>query len=795
MTLDDQWAGRKGKCKTCGTVVVVPRLAAAKQSNPAVPMAGREPDRLPQKPIPDPPAEESIAATSAEKPAPERMQQAIAAAFDGQIAKIRTPLTYRFGILLVSVVMVLLPLLYLALIALVAYGVYYHLGHHTGMLEAGRGRGAVLVFLAYLAPLIVGVILVVFMIKPLFARPAKRPRTRSLSRDAEPLLFEFVDRVCHAVRAPRPRRIDVDCDVNASASFRNGIWSMIVGKDLVLTIGMPLVAGLEARQLGGVLGHEFGHFSQGAGMRLTYIIRSISHWFTRVVYERDQWDQWLADAAESVDLRFGWVLYLARLCVWVTRRILWLLMIVGHAISGYMLRQMEFDADMHEIRLAGSATFESTSRRLRELGLANQKAHSDLSNFYREGRLGDDVPRLTRFNADQIDEELAAKLQAASEEAKTGAFDTHPPDRLRIAAAQREQAPGILTIDCPASDLFVHYEETCRNVTWDFYCTVFGSQFKATDMHPTDDLLRRQQQERATFEALDRYFLGQFNPYRPVPLGDACATQPSDPKAVLQSLRDQRTTLAETHPEYAKALEAYNQAESRHLQAVVAKALFAAELRVREEQFEIPVKSRSDARELMEQADTAMSRIGNRMAPFEQMMGQRLADGLRLLHVPKVMERIEDAASRQEEARRLLPILEAIRPLMDHVMRLRNEGVTLGLLLQYLDGNESNQPLISGILATAGRIRSELSDLQTRTADVDYPFDHAEGTIALAQYLIPGIPSEEQVGQTAGIAEQVVEALTDLNVRILAHLTQTAETVERAIGLKPLEAPAATTTD
>jgi hypothetical protein len=183
------------------------------------------------------------------------------------------------------------------------------------------------------------------------------------------------------------------------------------------------------------------------------------------------------------------------------------------------------------------------------------------------------------------------------------------------------------------------------------------------------------------------------------------------------------------------------------------------------------------------------------MAPFEQMMGQRLADGLRLLHVPKVMERIEDAASRQEEARRLLPILEAIRPLMDHVMRLRNEGVTLGLLLQYLDGNESNQPLISGILATAGRIRSELSDLQTRTADVDYPFDHAEGTIALAQYLIPGIPSEEQVGQTAGIAEQVVEALTDLNVRILAHLTQTAETVERAIGLKPLEAPAATTTD
>lgn len=63
---------------------------------------------------------------------------------------------------------------------------------------------------------------------------------------------------------------------------------MLFGNDLVLTIGMPLVLGLSLRQFAGVLAHEFGHFSQGAGMRLTFIIRTISVWFTRVVYERDQ---------------------------------------------------------------------------------------------------------------------------------------------------------------------------------------------------------------------------------------------------------------------------------------------------------------------------------------------------------------------------------------------------------------------------------------------------------------------------------------------------------------------------
>ena len=59
-------------------------------------------------------------------------------------------------------------------------------------------------------------------------------------------------------------------------------------KDLVLTIGLPLVAGLSIREFGGVLAHEFGHFAQGGGMRLTALVRFVNGWFARVVYERDE---------------------------------------------------------------------------------------------------------------------------------------------------------------------------------------------------------------------------------------------------------------------------------------------------------------------------------------------------------------------------------------------------------------------------------------------------------------------------------------------------------------------------
>src|SRR5690606_33534294 len=103
-------------------------------------------------------------------------------------------------------------------------------------------------------------------------------------------IWALVERICAAVRAPVPRTIAVDADVNASASFERGWLGFFTG-NLRLTIGLPLVTGLRLDELAGVLAHEFGHFAQGGGMRVSFVVRSISGWFARVVYERDSWDQ------------------------------------------------------------------------------------------------------------------------------------------------------------------------------------------------------------------------------------------------------------------------------------------------------------------------------------------------------------------------------------------------------------------------------------------------------------------------------------------------------------------------
>ncbi|HEX2474993.1 MAG TPA: hypothetical protein VHK01_09610, partial [Lacipirellulaceae bacterium] len=206
------------------------KLAQASAAAPAKPTAERAKSaHAPSPPVKTkaaPTSTPSKSAPSAAKPRGRLTHQELFAAFREPFPRYRPRISYRAGILLISLTMVVLPLVYLAFIALVGFGVYYHAVNHTWLLEMGRGRSRAFVALVYAAPLIAGPIAVFFMFKPLLARPSRQERYRSLRRESEPLLFAFIDRICDEVGAPRPKRIDVDCTINAGAGFRRGLLSM-----------------------------------------------------------------------------------------------------------------------------------------------------------------------------------------------------------------------------------------------------------------------------------------------------------------------------------------------------------------------------------------------------------------------------------------------------------------------------------------------------------------------------------------------------------------------------------------
>jgi len=415
----------------------------------------------------------------------------ILGAFQGGIRPARISLLYQAGLLLVALTMVLLPLVYLAMVMAAGWGVYYFAVHCRFLVTSMQGgpRLYLLKLLVYGGTLFVGAVLVFFMVKPLFARRQKRAQPLALNPGVDATLFAFIARICESVGAPMPRRIDLDCQLNASAGFRRGAFSLI-GNDLVLTIGLPLVAGLTMREFAGVVAHEFGHFTQGFGMRLSYLIRSVNGWFARVVYERDAWDEWLTSwAEETEDWRAMIVVNFARLAVWLSRSLLAMLMYLGHGVSCFLLRQMEYDADSYEIKLAGTSVFEQTTQRLSVLNEAARHSYQTLRAAWNTSRrLPDNFPAYLTGMEARLPAEKRTQLENSVGLSRTGFFDTHPSPGDRIRQARKAGEPGIFHLDFPAALLFANFEAVSKQVTFLHYADDIGLDCDLSTLVPVAPL-------------------------------------------------------------------------------------------------------------------------------------------------------------------------------------------------------------------------------------------------------------------------------------------------------------------
>ncbi len=818
----DTLAGKRAKCPACQSLVLIPepleviedgvdfieelpQKPAAAKAPVKAPLPGKRPIAVPErKPAaaPTPRPTRGIPPVTAPTERFAYLSKKIEAAFtQDRIEPVRTSPGYRLAVVAVSVLMILLPLLYLALIAAVAYGVWYHAFHHTGMIGTGgtggsRANGKVLVFtlMLYLTPILAGAVLVLFMLKPLFARAMPHPGRRSLKRDEEPLLFDFITRVCDTVGSPKPRRIDIDNEVNASASFRSGLRSFL-GNDLVLTIGMPLAAGLNMRQFGGVLAHEFGHFAQGAGMRLTFVIRSINFWFHRVVNERDEWDEKLKHWSSTLDFRVGWMLYVARFCVWLTRKLLWCLMMIGHIFSGVLMRQMEFDADRHEARFAGCEAFASTARQLHILSLAENGAMSDLGDFHQEGRLGDNLPKLILLNIDQMPAELKKQVDQVIRESKTGLFDTHPADSARIQSARREETDGIFRLELPATDLFRDFDQSAREVTWDLYHEIFGDELKKSDIHPVEGLVERQRDEQQTMAALIRFFRSKPLLFRPMPNPAEVAKPVADPRAVEKRLRDARALALDHAEDFSSACTRFDEADTRLLETRLAQALLEVGLPVAKTDFQTDLTTKAAMLESRRKAEARQEKLLERITPFEAATAARLYSALRLAQGPNTA-RLQAEGISIGEIPPLVSLFQVFNTTLPQVMAVRDNMLTMEHLAAHLERHaEKNAKLMPEFNRVVQALGDGIADLRAAFTAHPYPFDHAEAGISTGAFFLKELPEAENPAEVHEAARVLLERLPRLHSRVLARLCQIAEAVETSLGLEPLQDPETPPTD
>ena len=699
------------------------------------------------------------------------------AAFDGAIVPNRTGALYRAALALVAFAMVLLPIFYLALIGLTAWAVYHHVTYDTWMLS-GSGGGQFRL-MAYLAPAVAGVILVFFMIKPFFAAREMAPERLPLDPEKEPLLFAFVKEICDRIGAPMPSRIDVDCEVNASAGLQRGFLS----RDLVLTIGMPLAAGLDMRQFAGVLAHEFGHFAQGAGMRLIYIIRHVNAWFARVVYERDAWDVRLEAYAGGAPWQLGLLLHAARACVWGTRRILWALMHAGHAISCFMLRQMEYDADSYEAKLAGSEAFETTVTRLRVLGVATHFAYEHVEHCWESRRLPENLVGLIESKSASLPGEVHQKIIVINPEEKTGWFDTHPCDADRIRAVRRLSEKGIFHLTEPAARLFADFVELSQRVTRHQYEKHFKLPFTDQDLMSADELVRESAELAETDALIGRYYGAVRIGFHPLFI-ERQLPAPVEQAVALAEWRAACADIEALREEAEKVSAACMEQLQRRGRLLIAHHLATADFEFSPEDFGLPDHAttpselRMAAEVALPDAETAIDEHLARLEPFFAALRRRIGLALTLHANSGAVPSITS-----EESAVLIPLVAALGAEMKEVLAMADRLGALGALIE----NRGNHPDTAQVDIEARELafglRSRAIGITERVGGLPYPFAHPRGQLTVAEYLHVGQPPEFDWRYSYEYGIVYVNQLIDLHRRLIGRLLALADSAEKTAEL------------
>jgi Zn-dependent protease with chaperone function len=242
----------------------------------------------------------------------------------------------------------------LMLSLLFAYGLYF-------LLTLGS------LAVAVLAPILfpcVGFIITIpalifflFLVKGFFKSGQKdRSAKIEITAEDQPLLFDFIERVCEDVGSPFPRRVFIVPEVNASVATYTGIASLFwpTGKDL--HIGLGLVNALNLSEFKSVLAHEFGHFTQKS-TRLSGYVYTAMGVIHDIVFSRDWFDSMIESMKRSMGPRnnglavLGWLLYGL---VWVLRKVLEGAFLLIALLDRSLSRQMEFNADLVAVSIAGS---------------------------------------------------------------------------------------------------------------------------------------------------------------------------------------------------------------------------------------------------------------------------------------------------------------------------------------------------------------------------------------------------------------------------------------------------------
>ena len=348
---------------------------------------------------------------------------------------------------------------------------------------------------------IVAAIFALVLIKGLFAREAvDKTMHVEIEEDDQPVFFSFIRRLTDEIGAPRPNKVFVTPEVNASVVSELSLLNLFVPPKRNLVVGLPLVNSLNLSEFKAVMGHEFGHFSQKTSRLYAYVylanrvmINLIAgeDWLDRAIRAA----KWTAKYSPSGGSRFFAAAFVLTVggTIWVVRKVMVGLLLphqrrdpVARAQGGVprrpscrQRRRAATPLSIHSSasssprsrwrrRCGNSRSRRSTSSTPRDLFFHQTTAAAHLRKIKKDPRLGmppelkgpKDGRKIQVFDEDDDDSGIPAM------------WHTHPPDIDREENAKEIFVPA--EIDERSPWLLFEEKERSRNarrtstIEWSF---------------------------------------------------------------------------------------------------------------------------------------------------------------------------------------------------------------------------------------------------------------------------------------------------------------------------------------
>jgi Zn-dependent protease with chaperone function len=698
----------------------------------------------------------------------------------GEFQRPKLSVLYTLSLIAAALAMVLIPILYLLLIGLIGHAVYFHAAQLCKFSDTETSRFIDVLFSLspHLLVIFLGSILIFSLTKPFLAQTRDEVTGTTLNPGDAPQFFTLLRWICQAIRAPMPDRVQLNLSTTAAGGFSGGFASFF-RNETVLVIGLPLIAGMNLGQFVSVIAHEYGHFSQGIAMRASYIITRINLWFYNAVHTRDLWDNYLLAASQDESQSFLIVLVLcfSRAVVWIGRRILWLFMVIGQAISCLLSRQMEYNADLHAIQMSGSETFILSLQRLLQLDLAAALSEQQAAGKWKkEQRLFDRFPEFITSRADDISAEVQDQIHARGKQRRS-LFDLHPSTAQRTERAKLANARGIFHCTTPATSVFAHFPELSRKMTIAFYQTLIGPDFKPEWLVATEQLTRQADHDyQADQQGLQRFFHGMATSLRPIIITENKSLVFRSREKLISSIKESRQYMHNSLSTAGAAYNALKDADDRLLRALQARHLSDVGCNFAPEDFGV---AGLDVNAAVDNAQEEFNAATNYYKPFEDAGRVRINDAIQLLRLPQVTATIPDGVKLQDQAKQMIWTLSRLGEVFDKILELRKDCAVLEILLHYRQEQADAESLAPEIETISIGIQESINQLQTKLSQVRYPFHHTTEDAFVSDYArnTEYHPTPSQLLLLEGRSH--VEKLVALYQRLLSNLIMICEIVEQ----------------